>query len=58
MISRSNWAKDKRMLRVSRPMESPELKCWVTLAKVTWCFSKVCISLAKSIRERERRSTL
>src|SRR6266699_4663730 len=30
VTSRSNWAKDNRTFRVSRPMEVVVLNCWVT----------------------------
>jgi len=58
MISRSNWAKDKRMFNVSRPMELVVLNCWVTETKLTECLSKSSIMRAKSRRDRLRRSTL
>ena len=35
VTSRSNWAKDSRMFRVSRPMELVVLNCWVTETKET-----------------------
>ena len=58
MISRSNWAKDKRTLRTSRPIEVALLNCCVIDTKETPCCSKVSIILAKSNRERLSRSTL
>jgi len=33
--SLSNWAKLRRMLRISMPMESEVSKCWVAETKVT-----------------------
>ena len=35
MISRSNWAKDSKTLRTSRPMEVAVLNCCVTDTKAT-----------------------
>jgi hypothetical protein len=58
ITSRSNCAKESRMLRVSRPMEVVVLKACVTETKVTPCASKLSTSREKSIRERGRRSIL
>src|SRR3954451_22041371 len=57
MTSRSNWAKDSRMLRVSRPIDVVVLNCWVTATKLTACRSNNSTILAKSIKDRVRRST-
>ena len=46
------------MFSVNRPMKWAELKCCVTLTKLTWCFSKLSIKREKSISERDKRSTL
>ena len=35
VTSRSNWAKDNSMLRVSRPIEVVVLNDWVTETKLT-----------------------
>ena len=58
MISRSNWAKESRMLRVSRPMELVVLNCWVTDTNEAPCRSSVSMMRAKSRRDRLNRSTL
>jgi hypothetical protein len=58
VISRSNWAKESSILRVSRPMLVVVLKAWVTEMKETACASKSSISLAKSASERVSRSIL
>jgi hypothetical protein len=58
VTSRSNWAKESRMLRVSRPIEVVVLKDWVTETKVTFFRSITSTSLAKSMSERESRSIL
>ena len=58
MTSRSNWANDNRMFRVSRPIDVVVLKDWVTLTKVTSLRSKTSTSFAKSISARLRRSIL
>ena len=58
VTSRSNWAKDRRMFRVRRPIEVVVLKDWVTLTNVTLFRSNTSTSFEKSIRERERRSIL
>ena len=58
MISRSNWANESRMFRVSRPIECVVLNCWVTETKETPCASKTSTSFEKSISDRLRRSTL
>ena len=54
MTSRSNCAKESRMLRVSRPIEVVVLKCCVTLTKVTLWRSNTSTSFAKSVSERLR----
>jgi hypothetical protein len=56
VTSRSNWAKDNSMLRVSLPMLVVVLKDWVT--ETTPWASKISTSLAKSASERVSRSTL
>jgi hypothetical protein len=56
--SRSNWANDKSTFSVSRPIEVVVLNCWVTDTKLTPCQSNTSMILAKSARERVRRSTL
>jgi hypothetical protein len=58
VTSRSNWAKDKRTFRVSRPIEVVVLNCWVTETNETSCLSKISISRAKSANARVSRSTL
>ena len=58
ITSRSNWAKESRMLSVSRPMQVVVLNCWVTETKVTSWRSNASTSLAKSISERLSRSIL
>ena len=58
VTSRSNWAKDNSMLRVSRPMLVVVLKDWVTETNETPWASKISTSLAKSASERVSRSTL
>jgi hypothetical protein len=58
ITSRSNWAKDKRMLSVSRPIDVVVLNDCVTLTKVTIRRSNISTSLAKSMSERDRRSIL
>jgi hypothetical protein len=58
VTSRSNWANDRRMLRVSRPIEVVVLNCWVTETKEAPLASKVSTILAKSARLRVNRSTL
>ncbi len=58
MISRSNWANESRMFRVSRPMELVVLNCWVTETKETPRFSRVSMIRVKSRRLRLIRSTL
>ena len=58
MISRSNWANESRMFRVSRPIECVVLNCWVTDTNETPCSSKTSTSLEKSMSERLSRSTL
>jgi hypothetical protein len=57
-MSRSNWAKERSMLSVSRPMEVAVLNCWVTETKETPWASKRFMIWAKSPIERESRSTL
>ena len=56
--SRSNWAKDRSTLRVSRPIEVVVLNCWVTETKDTPFLSKTSTILAKSASERVSRSIL
>jgi hypothetical protein len=58
MISRSNCAKESKTLSMSRPMDVALLICWVTETNDTWKRSNVSSILAKSSRERLRRSTL
>jgi len=58
MISRSNWAKESRIFSVKRPIEWVVLKCWVTETNETPWRSKDSMILAKSISERDRRSTV
>jgi hypothetical protein len=58
VTSRSNWAKDSKTFRVSRPMELVVLNCWVTDTKETPRASSASTILAKSARLRVRRSTL
>src|ERR1700724_1659439 len=47
VTSRSNWANDRRILRVSRPIEVVVLNCWVTETKEAPLASKVSTILAK-----------
>src|SRR6266853_5515851 len=48
VTSRSNWANERRILSVSRPMDVVVLNCWVTDTNETLCWSnsstvgKVC----------------
>jgi hypothetical protein len=56
--SRSNWANERRMFSVSRPIEQVVLNCCVTETNETPCCSKTLIIRAKSISDRLRRSTL
>ncbi len=58
VTSRSNWANDSRMLRVSLPIEVVVLKLWVTETKVTLFRSNTSTSLEKSMSERDKRSIL
>jgi site-specific DNA recombinase len=58
MISRSNWAKERRMLSINRPMGVLVSKRWVTETKETFSRSKISMSLTKSSNERENRSSL
>src|SRR5260221_11754570 len=51
VTSRSNWAKDKSTLRVSRPIEVVVLNCWVTETNETPWASNSSTSLAKSARD-------
>jgi len=46
ITSRSNWAKDSRILSVNRPMEVVVLNDWVTETKVTLLRSNASTSLA------------
>jgi hypothetical protein len=56
VTSRSNWAKDRSTLSVSRPIEVVVLNCWVTETNDTPCASNSSTSLAKSASDRVRRS--
>ena len=58
MTSRSNCAKESRMLSVSRPIEVVVLNDWVTDTKVTLCRSNISTNLEKSISARLSRSIL
>ena len=58
VTSRSNWAKESRMLSVSRPIEVVVLNDWVTETKVTPARSNTSTSFEKSISERDSRSIL
>jgi hypothetical protein len=58
IISRSNCAKLTTMLRVSRPIASRVLNCWVVETKPTFFSSKQAVGCAKSRSERLKRSTL
>ena len=58
VTSRSNWAKDSRMLSINRPIEVVVLNCWVTETKDTPWRSKTSTILEKSARLRVRRSIL
>ena len=58
VTSRSNWAKDSSTLRVSLPMLVVVLNDWVTETKATPWASNSSTSLAKSVSDRVRRSTL
>ncbi len=58
VTSRSNWAKDRSTLSVSRPIEVVVLNCWVTETNETPWASKSSTSLAKSANDLVRRSTL
>ena len=58
IISRSNWAKERRMFSINRPIEVEVSNRWVTETKETLRRSKSSISLVKSSRERESRSSL
>ena len=58
VTSRSNCAKDSRMLSVSRPMEVVVLNCWVTETNDTPLRSNTSTSLAKSDKARVKRSIL
>src|ERR1700720_1131429 len=55
MTSRSNCAKDRRTLRVRRPIEVVVLNCWVTDTKETPAASKISTIFAKSAKDRESR---
>src|SRR5215207_9756045 len=50
VTSRSNWAKERRTFKVSRPMLVVVLKAWVTETKETPCASKSSTSQARSVR--------
>ena len=58
VTSRSNWAKDKSMLSVSRPMLVAVLNCCVTETKEAPWASSTSTILAKPASERVSRSTL
>src|ERR1700730_14930704 len=58
VTSRSNWAKDRSTLRVSRPMEVVVLNCWVTETNDKPWASNSSTNFAKSANDRVRRSTL
>ena len=58
ITSRSNWAKLSRMFSVSRPMDVVVLNACVTETNETLCRSKISTMRAKSVSERESRSTL
>ncbi len=58
MTSRSNWAKDSRTFRVRRPIELAVLNAWVMDTKETPPASNTSTILAKSARDRVKRSTL
>ena len=58
VTSRSNWAKESRTFRVSRPMLVVVLNCWVIDTNETPRRSKTSTSLAKSESARVSRSTL
>ena len=45
MTSRSNWAKDRRTLRVSRPMLVVVLKAWVTETKKNTAYTLAYYSI-------------
>src|SRR5712672_512822 len=51
VTSRSNWAKDRSTLSVSRPIEVVVLNCWVTETNDTPWVSKSSTSLAKSAND-------
>jgi hypothetical protein len=53
VTSRSNWAKDRRMLRVRRPIEVVVLRLCVTDTKVTLLRSNTSIS-SSSMSDRSR----
>ena len=58
ITSRSNCAKESKMLSVKRPSDVVVLNDCVTLTKVTLLRSNTSTSLAKSIRARLSRSIL
>jgi hypothetical protein len=58
VTSRSNCAKERSTLSVSRPMLDVVLKAWVTETKDTFLASKVSTIRAKSVSDRVSRSTL
>ena len=58
VTSRSNWANDRRILSVRRPIDDVVLNCWVTDTKETACLSKMSTISAKSDSDRVSRSTL
>ena len=58
VTSRSNWAKDKSTLSVSRPIDVVVLKDWVTETNEAPAASRTSTILAKSNSDRVRRSIL
>ena len=58
IISRSNCANESRIFSVSLPREVVVLNCWVTDANVALFLSRISMILAKSSKERVKRSTL
>jgi hypothetical protein len=58
VTSRSNWAKDRSTLSVSRPIEDEVLKACVTETNEQLRASSRSTSLAKSASDRVNRSIL
>ena len=58
VTSRSNWAKERRTLSVSRPIDEDVLKACVTETKEHPAASSFSISFEKSESERVSRSIL